>query len=195
MKSTMSTGCPKIKLDRILSSSQGPKDQDNSNSNSNTSLTLKKVHLVWQLWSLLTCGNTWGVLIGSKLMVCIQEWPSKGFEGLGPNLFLSTCKIHFLMPWITISQSFPKADFIFGHTVYFEQFPQKSNNLFTPNFGAPNCLHWKQAVKCELEWNNIPNSTANIKYSEYTLSMEPTHTPASLQDARGCLMIPDWQNL
>ena len=55
-------------------------------------------------------------------MVCIQEWPSKGFEGLVPSLSLLTCKIHILKPWIIISRCFPKADFILGHPVFIDDF-------------------------------------------------------------------------
>ena len=60
--------------------------------------------------------STWGVQIGSKLMAGIQEWPSKCFERLGPNLSLLTCKI--LEPWIAISRCFPYTDFILGHPVF-----------------------------------------------------------------------------
>ena len=55
-------------------------------------------------------------------MVCIQEWPSKGFEGLVPSLSLLTCTIHILKPWIIISRCFPKADFILGHPVFIDDF-------------------------------------------------------------------------
>ena len=61
--------------------------------------------------------STWGVQIGSKLMACIQGWPSEGLEGLEPHLYPLTCKIHILKPWIAISKCFPKANFILGHPV------------------------------------------------------------------------------
>ena len=49
-------------------------------------------------------------------MECIQGWPSKGPEGLGPKSLL-TFKIHIFEPWIAISRHFPKANFILGHPV------------------------------------------------------------------------------
>ena len=48
-------------------------------------------------------------------MVCIQGWPSKGLEGLGPHLSLLIYKIHIMTTWITIWRCFPKADYILGH--------------------------------------------------------------------------------
>ena len=48
-------------------------------------------------------------------MVCLQGWPFKGLEGLGPNLSLLTYKINILKPWEAISRCFPKADFYLGH--------------------------------------------------------------------------------
>ena len=46
----------------------------------------------------------------------LQGWPSKGLEGLGPNLSLLTYKIHILQTWVDISRYFPKANF-FGDTL------------------------------------------------------------------------------
>ena len=70
------------------------------------------------MWVLLISRSNWGIQVGSKLMICIQGWPSKGLEGLGPNLSLLTYKIHILKPWVEISRCFPKANFILGHPVY-----------------------------------------------------------------------------
>ena len=59
-----------------------------------------------QLWALLTSRSTWGVPIGSRLIVCIQWWPSKGLEGLRPNLSLLSYKIHIMKTWIAILRYF-----------------------------------------------------------------------------------------
>ena len=48
----------------------------------------------------------------------LQGWPSKGLEGLGPNLSLFTYKIHILKPWVVISRCFPKANFFLEHPVH-----------------------------------------------------------------------------
>ena len=66
----------------------------------------------------------------------IQGWPSKGTEGLGPNLSLFTFKIHILKPWVAITRRFPKANFILGHPVVVKLLPQLKIIFVHPSDGG-----------------------------------------------------------